>query len=84
MAKTSTPSLVKLFESLLWANSPKDWIIHSTYYHQTLFVSILKGQSQKIRRSFRLDIINKRQEDLWGMAVDCIDEIKTEVKTNRD
>ena len=85
MAKIFKPKLVQLFECLLWANSPKDWILKSTYFHNTLFVSILieasnKKQYQKIRRSFSLDIINNRAKDLWGLAADCIDEMKTEIK----
>ncbi len=85
MAKTPKPELVKLFDDLLWANSPKDWVIHSLYLRQTLFLSILReipetGANQKIRRSFKLSVINSRSEDLWGLARDCIDEMKTEVK----
>lgn len=79
MAKTSKPQLVQLFENLLWANSPKNWIIKSTYYKKTLFISILTEQSKKIRRSFDLDIIKSREEDLWGLAIDCIDQIKKEI-----
>lgn len=85
MTETSKPELVQLFENLLWANSPKDWIIKSTYIQGTLFVSILietsqEGQYQKIRRSFGVDIIRSRSKDLYGLATDCMDEMKTEVK----
>lgn len=89
MAKTSKPELVQLFENLLWANSPQNWIIKSTYFQKTLFISILiktsqKRQSQKIHRSFGMDIIYSRAEDLYGLATDCIDEIKTEIKNYGD
>ncbi len=85
LSKTSMPELVQLFTNLLWANSPKNWILNSTYFQGTLFVSILieqyqEGQCQKIHRSFGLDIIHSRSEDLHGLAIDCIDEMKTEVK----
>ena len=85
MAKTFKPELVQLFENLLWANSPKTWIVKSTYFQGTLFVSMLietssEEQSQKIRRNFGLDIISSRAEDLWGMTEDVIQEMKTEIK----
>jgi len=85
MAKTTKPQLVQLFEHLLWVNSPKDWIIKSVYSQGTLFISMLisiskEGQYQKIRRKFGIETINLRSEDIWGLAVDCIDEMKTEVK----
>lgn len=85
MAKTTKPQLIQLFEHLLWVNSPKDWILKSTYFQGTLFVSMLIGLSeeghyQKIRRSFGIETINLRSEDVWGLAADCIDEMKTEVK----
>lgn len=85
VAKTSKPKLMQSFENMLWVNSPKDWILKSTYYQGTLFVSMLieiypTGQYQKIRRSFCLDTISSRSEDLWGLAADCVDEMKTEVK----
>lgn len=80
MAKTSKPEFVQLFENLLWANSPSGWIFKSTYFRGTLFVSILvEGRHQKIRRSFNMDIIHSRSKDLWGLALDCIGEIKSEI-----
>lgn len=86
MAKASKPALVQQFEHMLWANSPKDWILKSTYFHETLFVSMLiktslEGEYQTIRRSFGLDILHSRSTDLWGFAADYIDEMKTEVKS---
>jgi len=38
-------------------------------------------QNQKIRRNFSLKIINSRASDIWGLAIDCIDEMKTEIKS---
>jgi hypothetical protein len=89
MTKSSKPELVQLFENLLWANAPKNWILKTTYFQKTLFVSMLietpqEQQCQKIRRSFDVDIIRKRSDDLWGMASDCVDQMKTEVKIDRD
>ena len=85
MAKQKIPALIKLFTNLLWVNSPKSWIINSIYFKETLFISISKEkQSQKIRRSFDLNIIRSREKDLYGLAVDCIDEIKTNIKTDGD
>lgn len=91
MAKTSKPALIQLFENLLWINSPKDWIIKSTYFRETLFVSVSKEeQSQKnsqislIRRSFDLNTISSRENDLYGLAADCIDEMKNNIKTYGD
>ena len=86
MAKTTKPKLIQLFEHLLWANSPKDWILKSTYFQGTLFVSMLihtqeEKQYQKIRRSFGIETINLRSEDIWGLAADCVDEMKTEVQS---
>lgn len=85
MAKTKKPQIIELFEHLLWVNSPKDWILKSAYFQSTLFVSMLigiseEGEYQKIRRSFGLETINGRSKDIWGLAADCIDEMKTEVK----
>jgi len=71
---------------MLWVNSPKDWVLRSTYFHDTLFVSMLietstEGVCKKIRRNFGLDVINSRAADIWGLAADCVDEMKTEVKS---
>jgi hypothetical protein len=86
MAKASKPALMQQFEHMLWVNSPKDWVLKSTYFQGTLFISMLietsiEGEYQKIRRSFGLDVVNSRASDLWGLAADCIDEMKTEVKS---
>lgn len=85
MAKASKPAVVQQFENMLWVNSPKDWVLKSTYSQETLFISMLietstKNKYQKIRRSFDLDVISSRTSDLWGLATDCIDEMKTEIK----
>lgn len=84
VAKSSKPELIQLFENLLWANSCKDWILKSVYFQETLFVSMLietsqRGQYQKIRRSFSLTVIRNRVSDLWGLAQDIVDEMKTEI-----
>jgi len=86
MAKTSKPQLVQRFENMLWVNSPKHWVLKSTYFQGTLFVSMLvetsiEGEYQKVRRSFGFDVISGRASDIWGLAADCVDEMKTEVKS---
>ncbi len=72
------PKLAQLFENILWINSPKEWVFKSLYFKGTLFISILtdKNKSKKIRRSFSLVAIRDREEDLWGLALDCMDEMK--------
>lgn len=86
MAKTDKPELVQLFENLLWAHSPKHWILKSTYFQKKLFVSMLIPTSdekhQKIRRSFDINTINNRVKDLWGLAADCVDEMKNDAKSH--
>lgn len=84
MAGTPMPELVQLSTDLLWVNSPKDWILKSTYFQGTLFITMLvtipdKKQPHRIRRNFSVDIINERSEDLQGLAMDCIDQMKTEI-----
>lgn len=85
MAKTIMPKIVKLFINLLWANSPQHWIVNSTYFHNTLFVSVIiksgddEKSDKKIRRSFDLVVLNSRSNDIYGLASDCIDEMKTNV-----
>ncbi len=83
MSKTSKPTLIKQFELMLWVNTPEHWILKTTFFHDILFVSILvatqnQNKFQRIRRKFRLNIIKDRAEDIWGLASDCIDEMKTE------
>jgi hypothetical protein len=83
MSKASKPELIDRFELMLWANTPKHWILKTTFFHNTLFVSIListqdPDKFQKIRRSFGLQVINNRVNDIWGLASDCVDEMKTE------
>lgn len=89
MTRPPKPKLVQLFENWLWGHSPENWILKTTYLRKTLFVSMLiktsrEEQSQKIRRSFSISIINSRSEDLCGLAADCIDEMKTELKTDEN
>jgi hypothetical protein len=87
MAEISKPKLIQLFENLLWANTPRNWTLKSIYLQDTLFVSIsiivqtdYSEHFQKIRRSFKNEDIKKRSSDLFGMASDCIDEMKAEIK----
>lgn len=79
MSKTSTPEIVRRFTDLLWANCSVDWVLKNTYFQGTLFIVIsIPDQYRKIRRSFKLNAIHKRSDDLWGMAEDCIDEMRNE------
>lgn len=85
MANDIKPELAKKFEDMLWVNTPEDWILKSTYFKKTLFISALiptsqEGRCQKIRRHFKFDVIQNRSKDLWGLASDCVDEMKTEVE----
>lgn len=83
MAKKKAPELVELFSNLLWANLPNHWVIKTVYFRQTLFVSVFienrhEEVCRKVRRSFTLQILKNREDDLWGLARDCTDEMKTE------
>lgn len=83
MAKTTMPKLMQLFTNLLWVNSPKNWILKSTYFQGTLYISMLidtydDKPYKKIHRSFGFDTVSNRAEDILGLAADCIDEMKTE------
>lgn len=85
VAKITKPKIVKLFENLLWANSPKNWILKSTYFQETLFISMLIAISSeskyiKIRRSYSTQTIRDRTKDMYGLASDCINEMKTELE----
>lgn len=85
VAKPTKPAIIKMFENLLWANSPNEWILKSTFFQNTLFVSMLipnsdEAKYQKIRRSYDLTTIQDRLFDIYGLATDCIDEMKTELK----
>lgn len=86
MSEVLKPELIQRFENLLWANTPDNWVLKSTYFQKILFVSMLVRRSSdeqflKVRRNFTTDELNKRSEDLWGMASDCVDEMKNEVKS---
>lgn len=87
MTQSSRPKLIQQFENFLWAHSPKDWILKSIYFQKTLFISMLvetsqPEQHQKIHRSFNIDIISSRSEDICGLASDIIDEMEAELKSN--
>lgn len=80
MGKASMPKIIQRFINLLWANSPTDWVIKNTYFQGTLFIVVsIPDQYRKIRRSFRIAKIHERSDDLWGLASDCIDEVKSAV-----
>lgn len=85
MAKTDKPEPVQLFENLLWAHSPKHWILKSTYFQKKLFISMLiptsEEQHQKIRRSFTLIEISQIR-NIEGMAANCVDEMKNSNEKN--
>lgn len=81
VAKKRMPILVRLFANLLWANSPKKWIIKNIYNGKTLFISIaIPDLDKKIYRTFLPKDISERSEDMWGMASDCIEEVKAEIR----
>lgn len=82
----SIPILIQLFANLLWANSPPEWTIEHKYNGKTLFISIaVPGLEKKIYRTFLSVDINKRskEDDMWGMANDCMEEIKKEIQNCR-
>jgi len=85
VTKSPKPALIQLFENLLWAHSPKNWVLKSTYFQGKLFVSMLivsydQDKYQKIRRNFDLNVINSRSFDICGLALDCVEEMKTEIR----
>ncbi len=89
VSEISSPKLVQLFVNLLWVNSPKNWILKSIYFQETLFVTMLvtpseNKQQQKIRRSFTRQTIKSRSEDIYGLARDCVDEMRAEADTSGD
>ena len=86
VSKIDKLQIAQRFTNLLWADSPKGWTLGSIYFQETLFVSLLSEQTvnkkiQAIRRSFAIDTIIERHEneDLWGLAADCISEMKNEI-----
>lgn len=85
MSKIAKPKIMITFENLLWAQSPSNWTFNTTYFHSTLFVVIVVEKfddqlNQKIQRDFSMDVIKQRSKDLHGLARDCVDEIKTEIR----
>lgn len=84
VARMSKPEIIQLFENLLWVNSSKNWILKSAYFQEKLFVTMLvlvssDVQYKKIRRSYSLKTISDREKDIYGLAKDCIDEMKKEI-----
>ncbi|KKN98845.1 hypothetical protein LCGC14_0140860 [marine sediment metagenome] len=99
VSNSSSLELIQLFTNLLWANTPEGWILKDVYFQNTLFVTMFVPKTtteqnellslnmelgfQKIRRSFDLEIIQKRKNDLWGLAADCVEEIRGEVENDK-
>ena len=83
VAKPHKPETAQLFENLLWVNTPKHWIFNTTYFRYRLFISITipinDEENNRIRRSFDYKVIKSRSEDLWGMAIDCAEELRREI-----
>lgn len=83
MAKKEIPTLIQLFVNLFWANSPSEWTIEHKYNGKTLFISVsAPNLEKKMYRTFlSKDIIERSEkEDMWGMANDCMEEIKKKSK----
>ena len=77
--------IISRFENMLWANSPDNWIIKLIFFQEKLYISILiptgeENQFHKIRRDMQISVLRSREQDLFGLASDCIDEMKTEAK----
>jgi len=86
MASVAKPEIVKRFECLFWANMHKDWILKSVYTRGIVYISILIEtcpvdstiqKYKKIRRSISINVLRNRSEDIWGLARDLVDEIKS-------
>lgn len=84
VAKTIKPVLAKKFEDLLWAHTPSDWIVKGVFINNSLYVIIIfpHKNSYKIRRQFPLNILKSREKDLWGLAADIVQEMKSEIAKN--
>jgi hypothetical protein len=78
--QTYKPELVRRFCNMLWANLPNNFVTKFYYQKSVLYVMIIlkneKGKTDKIKREYTLTCIQDRQDDLWGLAVDCADEIR--------
>lgn len=89
MSTIPEPKVVRLFKDLFWAHTTDDWIMKTTYHRGILYVSVTinvgLGSTIKIRRSFKVSNMQKRESknDLWGLAKDCVDEIRSEAKKQR-
>ena len=87
MAKVSRPEIVKQFERLFWANTPKNWIFKSVYTRGIVYISVLveicpRGSTiqkyTKKRRNISINVLRNRSNDIWGLARDLVDEIKSD------
>jgi len=78
--RTSSKEIANRFSSYLWAHSPKNWIVKSTYFRDILYVSITVDESCKpIRRSFSVKQLTLIRIDISDLALDCISEIKSSI-----
>ncbi len=80
VTKSPKPELVQRFENLLWCHSPKDWVIETLYTKKTLYVSMYietyDKEFRRIRRSFHIDTIMSRLDDINELVRDCVDEMR--------
>jgi len=78
------PTIVQSFCNLMWISMPKKWIFHSVYHKNKLFISIIINNNDdiihKIHREYPFDIIQNRENDIWGLAIDCSEEILRSVE----
>jgi len=84
MAKKPTPAIVITFENFVWAHSPSDWIIKTTYFNGMLYLSgfvhtINCNKPKKIGRTISVDAIKSRSHDISGLAYDIVDEMKATI-----
>lgn len=75
------PSLIGRFINLLWANMPKNWKLNYVYQKDTLYLVILVNNDIKnIERQYTYSDIKGRENDLFGLASDCAEEITHSIK----
>lgn len=84
VSRSIKPEIIQQFENLLWVDTPKSWVIKTVFYQNTLYISAIieidKEHTRKIRRTISMEIITSRQDDIWGLATDMVDEMKSELK----
>jgi len=80
MNKIPVPEIMRRFSNLLWCHSPVTWIMKTTYFQGTLFVSMqIPSDDDKdkiIRRSFFLKDIKRQENNIHELSADCVDEMK--------